>query len=91
MTERLRLRRDELDWHELEGEIVALDSHSDQYLGVNPSGRLLWEALSEGATEPELVHALSAEYQLDGTTAQRDVAAFLAALRELGVLETGAA
>jgi hypothetical protein len=88
MTERFRLRRDELEWHELDGQVVALDGLSDQYLSVNPSGRLLWEALSEGATEPELVRALAATYRLDDSTAQRDVSRFLAGLRDLGVLET---
>jgi hypothetical protein len=88
MTERFRLRRDELDWHELGGEVVALDGLSDRYLGINSAGRVLWEALSEGATEPELARALTTAYGLDDATAQRDVAAFLGGLRDLGVLET---
>jgi hypothetical protein len=88
MGERLRLRSTGLEWRVIEDEIVALDLPSELYLGVNQSGSLLWNALERGATEEELVRALVDRYGVGESDAQRDVAGFLSALRERGVLQS---
>ena len=43
-----RLRDSQLEWLELDEEVVALDSHKSQYLGTNASGATLWRALAGG-------------------------------------------
>ena len=84
---RLQLRREGLHWVEADGEIVALDDHSMQYLSANPVGAYIWRALVEGTTRDELVSALVAGYEVDEPTAGRDVDAFLAELSRLGLLD----
>lgn len=84
---RLALREVDLEWRAVEGEVVALDVTRSLYLGVNSSGRILWEALAHGATRAGLVRALLDAYALDGATAERDTDAFLAALDRGGLLD----
>lgn len=83
----LQLRREALDWREVDGEIVALESRGSVYLSANRSGAFLWQALAEGATRDTLVSGLAAEYRIDAGLAQRDVDRFLAELDAHGLLE----
>ena len=82
----LRLRTDAVEWQEIDGEVVALHLESSMYLAVNPSGRVLWRRLADGATRSELIDALRAEFGLPAGRAEADVDAFLAGLRENEVL-----
>ena len=60
MSER-KLRGQGVAWTDVDGEIVALDETSAEYLAANEAGGLLWRALAEGATRDELVAKLAAE------------------------------
>jgi hypothetical protein len=82
----LQLRGDDLDWSEIDGEIVALDGRDARYLTVNGSGALLWRMLAVRATRQELVSALLASYDLDEAIATRDTDSFLQSLSEQGLL-----
>jgi hypothetical protein len=84
---KLRLRRDGLDWREVDGEIVALESRRSVYLSANSSGAYLWRALAEGATREALVVGLADRYALDRVRAGADIDRFLAELDEHGLLE----
>jgi Coenzyme PQQ synthesis protein D (PqqD) len=74
---RLRLRTDELDWRELEGEIVALDLRESEYFAINRTGTLLWRAVAAGASRTELVALLVEEFGLTETAAAADVDRFV--------------
>lgn len=88
-AEVLRLRRRGLEWLAADAEIVALDLAASDYLATNPSGALLWDALSEGATRKELVSKLVEAFGIDPEAARADVDAFVAQLSEKGLLEAG--
>lgn len=83
----LRLKRDALEWREVEGEIVALDVGAAEYVAANPAGATLWRELAGGASREQLVAALARDFAVDEETAGRDVDAFVTALRERGLLE----
>ncbi len=82
----LRLRPEALQWREIEGEVVAVDLETSSYLGANAAGAVLWRALAVGATKEELVALLVAEFGIDAAQAATDTDAFLAQLRESGLL-----
>jgi hypothetical protein len=87
VTERTyRLRDSELEWREVEGEIVALDLRASAYLSVNKTGTALWPQLSAGASRDDLIAVLTARFGVDATAAGRDVDAFLDALETRGLL-----
>jgi hypothetical protein len=82
----LRLRTEDLEWREIDSDIVVLDGREAAYLTLNGSGALLWRMLSRSATRDELVDALLGAYDVDHTTAAADTDAFLTTLSRQGLL-----
>ena len=83
----LRIREEDVHWRQVGDEVVILDLRTSQYFSLNGTGALLWPLLSGGATAAELATELATAFDLDAETAQRDVEAFLAALRERDLLD----
>ena len=81
----LRLRR--TDWRRVGDETVVLDLATERYLSLNRSGTVIWERLAEGATRSALVRALVDAFGLAEDRAGADVDAFVAELRDNGLLE----
>lgn len=84
---RLRLRRERVMWNSDDEESVVLDIESSTYFSLNASAALLWERLVDGATERELVSALVDRLGAPAERAEGDVAQFVAALQERGLLD----
>jgi hypothetical protein len=84
--DRLQLRDVDLDWREVEGELVALDLRESRYLAVNRTGQVLWAALAEGATRAQLVERLIEDFDIDQARAAADVDAFTAGLESRDLL-----
>lgn len=76
----------------IDGQHVAVPTGelSRQFRGMitlNDTGLKLWEALRRGTDEAELIKLLCERYEVDEARARADVTAFLARLRDAGVLE----
>ena len=82
----VRLLPEAVSWREVEGEIVAIDLKRAEYFTVSNSAVPLWRLLDAGAHESDLAASLVAEYGLDQARAERDTAAFIADLRERGIV-----
>lgn len=85
--QRYRLKQDAVEWRDTGDEIVALDVGTATYLSVNPSGAVLWEAVTAGATREELVERLVERFDIDRDHAGADVDVFLVELGGRGLLE----
>ena len=59
---------------------ILLDARRGRYFGVDDVGATIWRRLAEGATLPQLVAELEAEYAAPRETLERDAAAFVARL-----------
>jgi hypothetical protein len=77
----LRLRPEGVEWREIDGEIVALETGRSIYLAANPAGALLWARLAQGATRDELIAALRDRWPIEAERAAADVDAFLDQVR----------
>jgi hypothetical protein len=86
MTDLLQLREHALEWREIDGEIVALETDRSVYLAANGAGSILWQLLVPGATHEELVTALCKRWPIQRDRAGRDVDAFLAEIRAQDLL-----
>jgi hypothetical protein len=82
----LRLREQDLEWREIDDEIVVLDARDAAYLAVSGSGILIWNLLCEPTEREALIQALVNTYDIDQTRAGEDVDAFLTALVDRGLL-----
>jgi hypothetical protein len=76
----LRLRDDAVPWREVDGEIVALDGPTSQYVSINGSGSILWQELAAGTSAKRLTELLVARYGIHAERATADVEAFLSQL-----------
>jgi len=83
----LKLRQEGVAWTDVDGEIVALDEATAEYLAANEAGGLLWRALAKGATRDELATRLTDEFGIELTRAEADTDAFLAELRARDLLD----
>jgi hypothetical protein len=85
---RVKLREGAVAWQEVDDETIMLDLRTSTYLGVNPSGTVLWSALVKGTTEDELVDRLATTFDISRERATGDVDAFLADCRARDLLES---
>lgn len=83
----LCLRDHDLDWREIDNEIVALDGREGVYLSVHGAGTLVWRLLDGTPTTREaLVGAVVERYAIEEERAAGDVDAFLGTLQAHGLL-----
>lgn len=83
----LRLREADLVYREVQGETVVLDLSGSIYFSTNEVGGVLWRALAEGATQPQLVDALLDEFEVPRERAERDVEKFVSDCAAAGLLQ----
>lgn len=84
----LQLRRTDLDWREIDDEIVALDGSSSVYLSVRGAAALVWRMLAGNTSRASLIDALVQRYGITSERAAGDVDGFLAELDERGLLSS---
>jgi Coenzyme PQQ synthesis protein D (PqqD) len=82
----LRLRDADLEWREIDDEIVVLDAREASYLALRGSGAVLWRLLAQGASSEALAAALVERYGIEQPQANTDVEAFLSSLTQHGLL-----
>jgi coenzyme PQQ synthesis protein D (PqqD) len=87
----LKLKKTDLHWREIDGEIIALETGGSRYVAANGSGTLLWRALVRGTTHDGLADELVREYGIDRERAVADAGRFVDALTQQGLLEVTAA
>jgi hypothetical protein len=74
----------------LDGEAVLLHMDSKRYYRLNETGQRIWRLLEQGVPVPEIPGRLAAEFEVEAADAEREVADFLAALRDRDLLpDTG--
>jgi hypothetical protein len=67
-------------------ELVLLDLNRGVYYGLDPIGARIWQLLSEGVEEAEIVERLREEYEAERETLAADLAGLIAELRGCGLL-----
>lgn len=80
------LRPDDLVWHDIDGDVIVLDTQENVYLSLSGSGALVWRRLAEGATQVDLRDLLVTNYGISTDQADADVNAFLQMLRDRSLL-----
>lgn len=73
-------------FRELAGESVVLDLSSGRYFGLNAVGTRVWQLIGQGETVEGLLHSVTAEYDADASTIERDVLALLDDLEKRGLV-----
>ena len=83
----VRVRPSDLAWRQTGDEIVVLDLAASVFHALNASGALMWERLADWTTAGELAGELASRYRLSAAVAARDVALYLKACADAGLLD----
>jgi hypothetical protein len=75
----------ELAWQMIDGEGVVVDLPRRRLLGLSPSASYIWSRIGQ-ASEEEIATGLSRAFDVGEEQALSDVRAFLARLRERGLV-----
>ncbi len=69
--------------------VINIGGNTDLHgmMTLNETGVMIFELISAGKTEDEIVDAICSEYDIDRETATSDLARYLKALRDAGVVE----
>ncbi len=68
-------------------EAVLLDTRSDAYFALNPSGAVVWSVLADGRSEESAADDLAGQFAVTPETVRADVAAVIEELLARGLLE----
>lgn len=78
---------DDVLWQQVEDQVVLLDLRSGEYHALNESGSRMWVLLVESGDASAALERLCAEYDATRATLSCDLAEFIAALVDRGLLE----
>lgn len=65
---------------------LVLAIHTGKVLRLNPTGSLVFEQLQGGATEPEIIDAITKRCGISSEVASQDLCEFLKELEQLGLV-----
>ena len=85
-TARFRLRKESVAWQNVAPEAILVQLDREELHVANPTAALLIDALQEGATLPELVTRVTADYEVETAQATADVESFLRQALAAGLL-----
>jgi hypothetical protein len=71
----------------IDDEIVILNLKSNNYVGLDPIGRRIWEILDTVRSVEELCRLLSLEYEADPEQIASDVLPFLNEMEKEGLVQ----
>lgn len=63
------------------------DSQSGESFNLNPTGRVIFQLLSDGRTEAEIIQIIQESYDIQPSVLQRYLDDFLMMLRQFNLLE----
>ena len=73
---------------ELDDEAVLLNVETGLYFGLGEAEFLVWQLISDGATEEQMVASLHDTYEVGADQLREDIHDFLTTLEERGLIET---
>lgn len=82
-----RIRRaDNVLFNQVNDLLLMLNLEAGRYHSLNDVGVRIWELLEQPTTEPAIVDMLVGEFEVTREVCAAEVAAFLASLRERGLI-----
>jgi len=80
-------RRSYLNYRTIEGETVILNRKEGRLHQLNPTASFIWDCCDGNSNLAEIVDRLAGTYEVDSSTARKDVEEVLSNLRSSNLLE----
>lgn len=71
---------------EIDGELLLLNTDTDSYFGLNPSGASMYQHLADGATIQDTIKAICADYSISDEVVTNDLETLVDQLLARGLL-----
>lgn len=82
----MRLRSDEISARTIGDETIVLSLPTSRYFTITGVGTRVFELLTDEMSVDDLIGTIVDEYEVDTSTARRDIEAFLEQLRDAELL-----
>lgn len=79
-------RRDRVMSQQVEGDAVLLDIESGEYFALNDVGGLVWDLCDGSRSVADVAELISAEFEVDKSTALTDALELLESLAGVGLV-----
>lgn len=83
-------RQPDAAWRKIDEQVAIVTPGNGMLHLLNFTGSFLWETLAAPMTAAELAAALCKQFDVDATTAQRDVDEFIELMLDKAILEKAA-
>jgi hypothetical protein len=80
-------RRSDLNYRTIDGETLILDRKEGRLHQLNPTASLIWDCCDGKSNIAEIIDRLVTAYEVDSSTARKDVEEALLNLRSSNLLE----
>ena len=74
---------------ELGKELVMMDIENGNYIGLNETGKAIWDLIQEPIKVEELIQRLLTQYDISAEQCSSDTVEYLAKMQEQQILATG--
>jgi hypothetical protein len=71
---------------EVEDDLILLDIPGDEYYGMNPVGRHVWDLLASPRSVAEICESVATQFDIDADRCAPDVLAFAGTLIDAGLV-----
>ena len=78
---------DTLFAQEVDEEMVILDTVSQEYFGLDETGAVIWQHLSEYGTLQKTYESMQEQYEVDDEQLEADICRFVQELVDAGLVE----
>ena len=72
---------------EVDGEMVILDTASKEYFGLDATGAVIWQHLSENGALQEVFETMLEMYDVDARQLETDISRFTQELLDAGLVQ----
>jgi len=80
---------DSIAVHDLQGELLLLNSTTGVSVSLDPMGTRMWQLIQEHHALDKVLDALLHEYDVTEAQCEQDLLSFMARMLEQGFIETG--
>jgi len=85
--ERRPKRRGDLNYRSIDGETLILNRQDERLHQLNPTASFIWDCCDGNSNLADIVDRLAGAYDVDPSTARKDVEEVLSSLRSSNLLE----
>ncbi|OFZ15582.1 MAG: hypothetical protein A2X86_17805 [Bdellovibrionales bacterium GWA2_49_15] len=83
----IRVQRKSVPWQEVDGQAIVLSPSTNKAHELNATATLLWHLMEQQVSIEQMANEITAQFEVDMTSARHDIEAILKRFHEEGLVE----